>query len=248
MNISRRGMMLGGVNAAMLFVAAGCQESLKTAGYPGVPWDGGGTGGGGLIRSGGYRPTGSSGGVATAGGGGGSVSTVTAVPGLNVIPRSAWTSGGIGGSANPMGRVSRLTIHHAGLGTPTTDRDRASSIRMLTSIRNGHVGNGWADIGYHYVIDVAGNVWEGRPVRYQGAHVRNNNENNVGVMVMGNFDLQRPSSEQLSSLQRTLAALKRHYGVSTGAIKSHQEINPTRCPGKSLQSAFASMRSGGSFG
>ena len=79
--------------------------------------------------------------------------------------------------------------------TETEARER------LEWIRNGHRGKGWSDIGYHYIIDRSGVVWQGRDItRWQGAHVKNRNENNIGVMCLGNFMLQQPSAAQVAAL------------------------------------------------
>ena len=42
----------------------------------------------------------------------------------------------------------------------------------VDTIRQWHLDRGWSDIGYHYIIDLEGNLHEGRPVERQGAHVR----------------------------------------------------------------------------
>ena len=119
---------------------------------------------------------------------------------------------------------------------PTADR--------IEKIRKFHTGkNGWGDIGYHYIVDRAGRVWEGRPIQYQGAHVKNNNEHNLGILVLGNFDKQRPTDAQMKSLYNTAAALSKHYRIKKASVRSHKEINTTACPGKNLQNKMNALRS-----
>ena len=81
-------------------------------------------------------------------------------------------------------------------------------------IRRGHVNhNGWADIGYHFAVDRAGRVWSCRPLVWQGAHVKDRNEGNIGVLVLGNFEIERPTSAQLNALAihlKTLATRLSH--------------------------------------
>lgn len=105
--------------------------------------------------------------------------------------------------------------------------------------------NGWADIGYHYVVDPAGRVWEARPIQLQGAHVKYNNEGNLGVMVMGNFEEQYPTSAASASLDDFVAELMRRHGVGVGRVYTHREIRPTACPGRNLQRVMESARSRG---
>lgn len=167
-----------------------------------------------------------------------------AQPTLDAIPRSKWTrTAPISGKINPMNGVSRITIHHEGW-TPVYFTDYASNAARLDHIRASHVGDRrWGDIGYHYVIDRAGRVWEGRNIRYQGAHVSECNEHNVGIMCLGNFDKQSPSDAQLATLRSTLAFLSRTYGVNTRRIYTHRELKPTACPGRQLQARVTSLRS-----
>jgi hypothetical protein len=46
-------------------------------------------------------------------------------------------------------------------------------------------GNGWADIGYHYVIRRSGVIEPGRPEEVVGAHVAGHNANSIGVCLVG---------------------------------------------------------------
>lgn len=169
--------------------------------------------------------------------------------GLQVIPRSSWAKANpVQSRLNPMKGVSRITIHHEGW-TSVWFSDTASTAARIESDRRTHVSDrGWGDIGYHYIIDRAGRVWEGRSAAYQGAHVKDNNEHNLGIMLLGNFDYQEPTGAQQESLRRTVSALMGKYKVPAARVMSHQEIQPTRCPGKLLQPRFAAMRRGGYFG
>lgn len=163
-----------------------------------------------------------------------------------VISRSSWTREGIKTwDANRMNGVSRITVHHEG-SDAFTGTSQASVSQRLESIRRYHVdSNGWADIGYHYIVDPAGRVWEGRQADWQGAHVADNNEHNLGVMVLGNFEKQSPTDAAIRSLDGVVAAMMRKYKVPVGRVYTHQEIRPTVCPGRSLQRVMESTRSRG---
>lgn len=159
-----------------------------------------------------------------------------------VIPRRAWTGAGpIMALANPMNGISRITVHHDAMNSYGM-RSEADAAARLNKIRQMHVGRGWADIGYHYIIDPAGRLWEGRPVQLQGAHVSDTNEHNLGIMVMGNFDEQRPTSEALATLDGFLADRMRAYRVPLSRVYTHQELKPTACPGRSLQAYMLDTR------
>ena len=167
---------------------------------------------------------------------------------LDVIPRGRWASTGTRtGRVNPMNGVNRITLHHEGWNTVTFD-DVSTTSDRLERIRRNHVNNlGWGDIGYHYIIDRAGRLWEGRPLRYQGAHVGGHNENNLGIMILGNFDNQQPTQAQLRAMIDTVRVFRRRHNVPAHRVVTHQEITPTACPGRSLQPQIARLRSAGQF-
>jgi N-acetyl-anhydromuramyl-L-alanine amidase AmpD len=141
-----------------------------------------------------------------------------------------------------MDPVDRITIHHEGWTAINFD-DAASAAERLDLIRKSHIQRlGAGDIGYHFVIDRAGRLWQGRECFYQGAHVRSNNEGNIGVMVLGNFDIQTPTDMQISTLSDTLVKLIKQYRVRSNRVYTHREINPTDCPGANLQPRTIALR------
>lgn len=167
---------------------------------------------------------------------------------MGVIPRSRWTqSGPVGSRINSMGGIASVTLHHEGW-TPVYFTDAQTTAERIELVRSIHVDKrGWGDLGYHFVIDRAGRVWEGRDVRFQGAHVKDHNEHNIGVMVLGNFEQQRPSSAQVEAMVGVVRTLARQYRISPHRVYTHQELRPTACPGRALQPRIASLRSAGYF-
>ncbi len=176
---------------------------------------------------------------------------VESTPGMpGVLARSSWTNArpnyrGMDKHTKPL---HCITVHHDGLDFEkhafTSTRSSAAKARLLL-YHGGHVNhNGWADIGYHFAIDRAGQVWECRPLAYQGAHVRGRNDGNVGILVMGNFDVQRPSSAQVRALSGHVNALCLSFGIKRNAVHTHKEWKgaKTACPGKHLQAQVNTLR------
>lgn len=162
-------------------------------------------------------------------------------------PRRFWARGEPDVSVlNPMLPVSAITVHHDGLDNLETGSSEREMMSRIELYRVGHRAKGWGDIGYHLVIDRAGTVWQGRSIRWQGAHVKNHNEGNIGVLVMGNFEVQRPTAAQLWALEKTLADLMKTYKVRKGAVYTHREWPDaqTACPGRNLQPRVADLRRG----
>lgn len=164
--------------------------------------------------------------------------------GVSLLSRSRWTAAPVAGSTERMLAPKRITIHHSG-GKAVGDLERDAAGKMIKSIQEDHQKHRhWSDIGYHYIIDRSGRIWEGRSVSLVGAHAGSVSENqaNLGILVLGNFDLQSPSAAQLVSLEGLVEALRHCYGISRSQVFGHGEVRrdgglgPTNCPGKSLES------------
>ncbi len=169
------------------------------------------------------------------------------VPGVRT--RAEWGARPINGSFEAMEPVRRITVHHTARPLPAANR--ASTAAEMRAIQDLHqVGNRWADIGYHFLIDADGNVWEGRALRYQGAHAGNGelNRGNVGVCVLGDFDRRAVGVAQRVGLKRLLDSLCEHFAVGPTTVETHQEVRPepTACPGRHLQAWVTSYRLGAS--
>jgi len=162
------------------------------------------------------------------------------------LSRQSWARGApVVRKMDPMLPPRWITVHHDGMKPFLSDGESETKAR-LELIRNGHLGRdgGWGDIGYHFVVDRAGRVWEGRSLRYQGAHVKWCNENNIGVMCLGNFEEQQPSEAQVEGLERTLAALRSYYRIPMSKVRTHREwpTARTQCPGANLQAKVVVLR------
>lgn len=128
-----------------------------------------------------------------------------------------------------------IIVHHVGV--PSGDTSAAA-------IHKAHLANGWVGIGYHYVIRKDGSIERGRPLVTAGAHAQGHNYDTVGINVTGNFDTERPTAEQIDSLERLLASLCRIYDIDPGVttIQGHRDVNATDCPGDNLYSLLPKIR------
>jgi hypothetical protein len=161
---------------------------------------------------------------------------------LPLVRRSAWTR------YQPRlsriyaaSRFSRLTIHHTGLYVNTSTA-RNSVARDMQGVLAAHVRLRYGDIGYHFAVDYSGCVWEGRSLAHQGAHVSGANEHNIGVVLLGNFERQRPAQAQMSALRSLVSALTQRYGISSRRIYGHRDLGATACPGRYLYPGVTNLR------
>ena len=144
-----------------------------------------------------------------------------------------------------MSRPFRITVHHSGTDEPEIP-SFAEAAETIRKIQQNHQGSrGWADIGYHFVIDRSGRIWEGRSLRYQGAHARGDaNRGNIGVVLLGNLTRQRVTPAQARSLGRFLGYLCRRHRVPTSRVYTHAEIldGATACPGPQVARLIRNFR------
>ncbi len=154
-------------------------------------------------------------------------------------PRSSWTQQPVVVSrTTPMGGTpNRVTVHHSG----DKDDQNANSLAWLRQVDLNHIRGinhpePWACIGYHFIIDPGGKVFEGRPLRYQGAHAGNPADNrlNIGICLMGNFEITRVSPAQRTALLNTLDRLCLQYGINRASVYGHNKFKGTECPGRFL--------------
>lgn len=98
-------------------------------------------------------------------------------------------------------------------------------------------GNGWADIGYHYVIRRNGTVEAGRKPNARGAHVRGFNERSVGVCLVGRHVF---TPDQLLTLKGILTALTADYPEAE--IVGHRDLDPGKtCPNMDAKAFWAQI-------
>ena len=135
--------------------------------------------------------------------------------------------------------TERIVIHHAGF----PDGDKDSSAEEIHKFHRDV--NGWAGIGYHYVIRKDGTIEQGRKPLAVGAHALHHNKNSIGICVAGNFNLAKPNRKQMDSLKLLTAWLCQRYKLNPmgkGVIVGHRDLNDTSCPGENLYPKLGELR------
>ena len=167
-----------------------------------------------------------------------------------IISRAEW------GARNPKYDYSnhpyfnKMTLHHAaGWGARTLDEGKAA----VKSIQEFHQdGRGWSDIGYHFLVDMAGNIYQGRPETVLGAHVGGANTGNIGVCILGCYhppETSIPCNDEMTynsekSLIQLYAWISDTYGVEPKVLKGHRDyFGNTSCPGNNVWSMLPQLRS-----
>ena len=185
-----------------------------------------------------------------------------------VIDRAGWHADEAIRRAAPYyaDSVHFAIVHHTAGSNSYT---RAQSASIVRAIELYHVqGNGWNDIGYNFLVDKYGQIFEGRyggmtrPVI--GAHSEGFNTGSVGVAVIGDYSstsitpaaraalvsllawrLDLDHVDPLSSVVRVSAGNPRYRAgtaVTLRAISAHRDVYPTSCPGASLYGQLSAIR------
>ena len=128
-----------------------------------------------------------------------------------------------------MREINKIIVHTA---YTTPDMDIG-----VEEIRDWHVnGNGWSDIGYHYVIRRDGTVEDGRPVEKAGAHTLGQNADSIGICLVGGKEASTGYSvfnytlAQMGALLDLLEELVVEYSLVKQSIFGHNEFSPKACP------------------
>ncbi|RVV99688.1 lysozyme [Mesobaculum littorinae] len=115
--------------------------------------------------------------------------------------------------------------------------DGQTTATKADEIRRWHVeGNGWSDIGYHYLVDRDGTVATGRPIDRTGAHVRGHNTGTIGISLLGGHGsaetdafAEHFTDRQDTALRTLLADLQDRFGAVP--ITGHNDYAAKACPG-----------------
>ncbi|RKG69913.1 N-acetylmuramoyl-L-alanine amidase [Corallococcus sp. CA054B] len=142
--------------------------------------------------------------------------------------------------------LTRIVVHHTADPLEQTVKELESKER----------DEDYADMPYHFVITMNGEIYEGRSIHVVGAHAgafKNNKDikrdpdyGAIGIVLTGDFESRkenlwmpdRPTYRQIASLQRLLNHLVLKYGLSPDSILKHSEVKrdgkPKVCPGEHL--------------
>jgi hypothetical protein len=157
--------------------------------------------------------------------------------------------------------VTHAVVHHTAGANNLTNWE--AEVRNIWYFHT--YSNGWGDIGYNFLIDPNGVVYEGRAGgdHVIGAHFSCRNSNTVGVSLLGTFSTIPPTDAALASLRNLLTELCRRNGIDPMAVVHHPSsglnlptilghrdgnvpgatCTITECPGDVLYSMLPAIRS-----
>lgn len=154
------------------------------------------------------------------------------------------------------GRVRIGFVHHTVSSNTYAAADVPAIIRGIYSF---HVtSRGYRDIGYNFLVDRFGRIWEGRfggvSRAVVGAQTYGYNSESFGMSAIGDFETSKPGEAVIDAFARLFAwKLGIHGvpvngstsvgGVNLANISGHRDANSTACPGRNLYARLPDIRS-----
>ncbi|MFE1948906.1 N-acetylmuramoyl-L-alanine amidase [Streptomyces sp. NPDC059524] len=162
--------------------------------------------------------------------------------------------------------VKAAFVHHSASGNNYRCSQAPSVIR---SIYRYHVkSSGWRDIGYNFLVDKCGTIYEGRAggvtKAVMGAHTLGFNTNTMGIAVLGSFGSSNPPAAAVKAISQLTAWKLGLYGanpkgstyltsgggnlyskgknVRLKVISGHRDGFATECPGRRLYNQLGTAR------
>jgi hypothetical protein len=160
-------------------------------------------------------------------------------------------------TAPSYGTVHGGFVHHTVNANDYTADEVPAIIRSIYAY---HVkSRGWRDIGYNFLIDRFGRIWEGRyggvDRNVVGAHTENYNGDSFGAAAIGNFDIAAPPQQVVGAFGSLFGWKLALNGVSAAArnvkigrkvfassIMGHRDTKATACPGRYLYARIPDIR------
>lgn len=165
---------------------------------------------------------------------------------MTIITRSQWGASYGQGAAVPRRPVRGVVVHHAYRPNLTHGLSEAVVRGHVQTVERHHViTNGWAGIGYNFMIDQDGRIWEGRGWGRAGAHAGDAaiNRDSVGIC----FLIDGQTCDPTEQAWRACEALIRE-GVRLGElapdylVTGHRDHRSTTCPGERVYRQLDRLR------
>jgi hypothetical protein len=186
-----------------------------------------------------------------------------------IIPRSAWGGDSVPPREPPIyGAVHLAFVHHT---VTANDYGPEESAGIVLSIARYHRNsNGWNDIGYQFLVDKYGQIFEGRAGGIDqavvGAQAQGWNSTSTGISCIGTFSTVAQTPEGMDALARLIGWKLSVHGVPTTGevtvisaggetnrypsgtpvtfqrISGHRDGNNTSCPGDLLYAQLEQLR------
>ncbi len=155
---------------------------------------------------------------------------------LKIISKADWNALAVDTSKMKKHKIEVITIHHSGV---IYDGKIDSKTKTLGLQKYSQNDRKWADVPYHYMIDLDGNIIEGRDEAYAGdTNTTYDPTGHFLISVMGNYMVQKLNEKQYQALIDLCVYACKKYNVSPETIKGHKDYSDTLCPGDDIYNNY----------
>jgi flagellar hook assembly protein FlgD len=186
-----------------------------------------------------------------------------------IVPRADWGANEAIRRAPPTyaSELRFAIVHHT---AGRNDYSRSEAAAIVRGIQLFHVkSNGWNDIGYNFLVDRFGTIYEGRfggvDRNVVGAHALGFNTGSVGIALLGTYGSTKPSTAAQDAIARLIAwrldlahvdptstltfvsggseKYAAEAPVQLKAVSGHRDTGSTECPGNVLYARLGAIAS-----
>ena len=120
-------------------------------------------------------------------------------------------------------RVKGVVIHHSGV------ENGPKGTAAVHAFERHHLSKGWDGIGYNWLVDETGTIFEGRGWEARGAATKGWNSKSISVCYTG-YGFKRPHGNALESIKALVGKAEEHFGRDMW-VSTHRRKSTTTCPG-----------------
>ena len=120
-------------------------------------------------------------------------------------------------------RVKGVVIHHSGV------ENGPKGTAAVHAFERHHLSKGWDGIGYNWLVDETGTIFEGRGWEARGAATKGWNSKSISVCYTG-WGFKQPHANALESIKALVGKAEEHFGRDMW-VSTHRRKGRTTCPG-----------------
>lgn len=188
-----------------------------------------------------------------------------------ILGRAGWWGSLPDDELEPGYTPRQISITHAAVHHTVTVNEPPDPAQVIRQIWDWHVNdNGWLDIGYNFLIDHEGTIYQGRynpwisTTDVRGAHAGRANSRSVGIAFLGQFEpgaapqVGDPAARAMDALVKMISWRFGQRGIDPlgravisvnpdgsrvlPTIFGHRDVSATACPGENLYTLLSDVR------
>lgn len=130
-------------------------------------------------------------------------------------------------STRNLSEIDKIILHHTATSSGTPQAIAHHHVKCTGS------GRCWPGIGYHFVIEKDGTIYQTNYLETISYHTQGTNSTGISVCIVGNYDLEQPTAASIESLNKLNIYLRSVLGKNL-PVDQHRDFANKSCPGQNL--------------